>query len=91
MDPLQVIAEPSRRRILGLVWDRELSASEIADQFDSTFGAVSQHLGVLRDARLITMRREGNRRYYRANKLELEAMWRETLRGLARTIEDVRP
>ena len=88
MDPLQVIAEPSRRRILGLVWDRELSASEIADQFDSTFGAVSQHLAVLRDADFVSLRQEGNRRYYRANRKALEAMWRETLRGLARTIEE---
>ena len=90
MDPLQVIAEPSRRRILGLVWDRELSASEIADQFESTFGAVSQHLSVLRDAQLVSLRQEGNRRYYRANREALEAMWRDTLRGLARTIEDER-
>ena len=87
MDPLQVIAEPSRRRILGLVWDRELSASAIADQFDSTFGAISQHLAVLRDADLVSLRQEGNRRYYRANREALEDMWRETLRGLAQTIE----
>jgi DNA-binding transcriptional ArsR family regulator len=90
MDPLQVIAEPTRRRILGLVWNRELSASEIADQFDSTFGAVSQHLSVLRDAKLVSLRQEGNRRFYRANREALEAMWRDTLRGLARTIEDER-
>jgi DNA-binding transcriptional ArsR family regulator len=90
VDPLQVIAEPSRRRILGLVWDRELSASEIADRFDSTFGAVSQHLAVLRDAQLVSVRRDGNRRFYRANPEALEAMWRETLRGLARTIEEDR-
>ena len=87
MDALQVIAEPTRRRIIGLVWERELSASEIADHFTSTFGAVSQHLGVLREARLVTMRRDGNRRLYRADRGALEAMWRDTLRDLARTIE----
>ena len=87
MDPLQAIAEPSRRRILGLVWDRELSVSQIAAQFDSTLGAVSQHLAVLRDARLVSMRRVGNHRYYIANREALEAMWRDTLRGLAETIE----
>jgi DNA-binding transcriptional ArsR family regulator len=90
MDPLQVIAEPTRRRILGLVWDRELSASEIADRFDSTFGAVSQHLAVLRNARLVSQRRDGNRRFYRANREALEAMWRDTLGELARTIEEDR-
>ena len=90
MDPLQVIAEPTRRRILGLVWDRELSASEIAERFDSTFGAVSQHLAVLRAAQLVSQRRHGNRRFYRANREALEALWRDTLAGLARTIEDDR-
>lgn len=88
MDPLQVIAEPNRRRILGLVWDRELSASEIAEQFESTFGAVSQHLAVLREARFVSMRQEGNRRFYQANQEALSAMWRETLQGLARTIQE---
>jgi DNA-binding transcriptional ArsR family regulator len=88
MDPLRAIAEPTRRRILGLVWDRELSATEIAERFDSTFGAVSQHLGVLRDANLVSLRQEGTRRFYRANREALEAMWRETLRGLAQTIEE---
>ena len=90
MDPLQVIAEPTRRRILGLVWDRELSASEIAERFDSTFGAVSQHLAVLRDAQLVSQRRHGNRRFYRANREALEAMWRDTLAGLAGTIAEDR-
>lgn len=87
MDPLQVIAEPNRRRILRLVWDRELSVSEIADEFESTLGAVSQHLAVLREAQFVSMRRAGNRRYYRANRDALEAMWRDTLRGLAEAIE----
>ena len=88
MDSLQVIAEPSRRRILGLVWDRELSVSEIAAEFDGTIGAVSQHLAVLREARFVSMRREGNRRYYRANREALEQMWRDTLQSLAETVEE---
>ena len=50
MDALQVIGEPRRREILRLVWDRERTAGDIAGQFDVTFGAVSQHLAVLRDA-----------------------------------------
>jgi len=88
MDPLQALAEPHRRRILGLVWHRELSASEIADQFESTFGAVSQHLAILREARLVTMRKDGNRRFYRADRTALEEMWREALRSLAATIDE---
>ena len=94
MDTLQVIAEPRRREILSLVWDEEMAASEIAGQFDVTFGAVSQHLAVLRDSGLVTMRRDGNRRLYKADqdalapyKEILESMWGATLRDLAEAIE----
>ncbi len=63
---LHAIAEPRRRRILHLVADRELTAGDIAAQFNVTRPAISQHLRVLREANLVTSRREGTRRYYRA-------------------------
>lgn len=94
MDPLQVIAEPRRRQILALVWDRELPAADIAAHFDVTFGAVSQHLAVLREAEFVTVRKDGNRRFYLADqdslgpfKVVLEAMWGDTLQSLADSIE----
>ena len=89
-----MIAEPRRREIIGLIWDKEMAASDIAGRFDVTFGAVSQHLGVLRDAKLVLMRKDGNRRLYRADqdvlapyKKILESMWTDTLKGLAEAIE----
>lgn len=95
MDGLQVVAEPHRRRILGLVWDDELAAGEIAREFDITFGAVSQHLAVLRRAGFVDVRADGNRRLYQANKQALgplravlENMWSDTLDHLARAIEE---
>ncbi len=94
MDGIQVIAEPRRRRILEMVWDEEMSAGEIASEFPITFGAVSQHLGVLRRSGFVDVRAVGNQRFYRANREALgplrhvlEAMWTETLDDLARTIE----
>jgi DNA-binding transcriptional ArsR family regulator len=94
MDDLQVIAEPRRRQILALVWDQELAASAIAARFDVTFGAVSQHLSVLRNAGMVKVRQDGNHRYYRANvdRLEpyraiLETMWRQTLGDLASMVQ----
>jgi DNA-binding transcriptional ArsR family regulator len=98
MDALQVVADPRRREILRLVWDRELSAGEIAGRFDLTFGAVSQHLGVLRNAGFVDVRVAGNRRYYRADRAALrplapalEAMWAASLDRLAEEVErDVR-
>jgi DNA-binding transcriptional ArsR family regulator len=65
---LKALAEPRRRAILRLVWSRELPATEIADRFrEVTRPAISQHLAVLKDANLVTERREGTRRLYRAN------------------------
>lgn len=94
MDALQVVTEPHRREILRAVWNRELSAGDIAAQFPVTFGAVSQHLAVLRTAGFVTVRRDGTRRFYRADRERLgplaqalEAMWRATLDELAAAVE----
>lgn len=62
----RAIAEPRRREILRLVRERELSAGEIAANFDVSRPAVSQHLTVLRDAGLLSERRQGTSRLYRA-------------------------
>jgi DNA-binding transcriptional ArsR family regulator len=90
VDAVRVIAEPRRRRILQLIWDQELAAGDIAAQFDVSFGAVSQHLQVLRDAGLVLFRKEGTKRYYRANRDGmgplagyLESMWSANLDALA--------
>lgn len=65
---LKALAEPRRRAILRLVWSQELPATDIADRFDDvTRPAISQHLTVLKEANLVTERREGTRRLYRAN------------------------
>jgi DNA-binding transcriptional ArsR family regulator len=69
---LKALAEPRRREILRLVWSEELAASQIAARFDDvTRSAVSQHLGVLRHARLVVERREGTKRLYRADHTEM--------------------
>ena len=94
MDALQVVSEPHRREILRLTWDRELSAGEIASRFDITFGAVSQHLAILREAGFVRPRRAGNHRFYRADRERLgplaqalEAMWIDVLDQLAASVE----
>lgn len=91
MEPLQVIAAPRRLRILELVWERELTAGEIAAQFDVSWSAVSQHLTVLKTAGFVVERREGTSRIYRADQAALgplravvEDQWR---RGLGRLKE----
>jgi DNA-binding transcriptional ArsR family regulator len=63
---VDAISEPNRREILRLIQHRELAAGEIAARFDVTRPAISQHLTVLKKAGLVTERREGTRRIYRA-------------------------
>jgi len=86
---LRAIAAPRRRQILSLVRDGELSAGEIAGHFDVTRPAVSQHLNVLKEAGLVSERRNGTRRLYRARpeglaqlKAFLEEFWDERLDAL---------
>jgi DNA-binding transcriptional ArsR family regulator len=69
---LKALAEPRRREIVRLVWVRELPATAIADHFgDVTRSAISQHLGVLKEAGLVSERRDGTRRLYRARQEEM--------------------
>src|ERR687895_2865973 len=86
---LKAIAAPHRRQILSLVRDGELSAGEIAAHFDVTRPAVSQHLNVLKEAGLLSERRNGTRRLYRARpqglaelRTFLEEFWDERLEAL---------
>jgi DNA-binding transcriptional ArsR family regulator len=62
---LRALAEPNRRAILELVRDEPRPVGEIAAHFSITPQAVSQHLRVLKEAGLVTERREGTRRLYR--------------------------
>jgi DNA-binding transcriptional ArsR family regulator len=96
IDPalLSALASPRRRAILGLIWDRELSAGEIARHFPISWPAISQNLGVLRRAGVIVERREGTRRLYRADRSALgplaeviSAMWAADLERLGRLAE----
>lgn len=84
---LRAVEAPRRREILRLVWDEERPAGEVhAAMGDVTFGAVSQHLRRLESAGLVTVRRDGRRRLYRARKSALgplrgwlERMWDDAL------------
>ena len=91
---LRAIAEPRRRRILELVGARELTAGEIASHFEVTRPAISQHLGVLKEAGLVDERRNGTQRLYRARpqglaelKAFLDRFWDERLEALQQEAE----
>jgi DNA-binding transcriptional ArsR family regulator len=61
---LKALAEPRRVAILTLLQGGEMRAGDIAEQFDTTRPAISEHLRVLTDAGLLVLRREGTRRIY---------------------------
>jgi DNA-binding transcriptional ArsR family regulator len=91
---LRALSDPGRRRILTLVRDEEHSAGEIAAEFTVSWPAVSQHLRVLKEAGLVTERRDGTRRLYRARpeglddvRAFLDEFWDDKLATLKREVE----
>ena len=74
---LRAIANRRRRTILGLIWDRERTASEIAALSELSKPATSQHLRVLREAGLARVRSAGNQRLYEADRDRIAALRRE--------------
>jgi DNA-binding transcriptional ArsR family regulator len=75
---LKALAEPRRREILRLVWSQELPSTSIAGHFgEVTRSAISQHLGVLKEAGLVSERRDGTRRLYRARQDEMRRLREE--------------
>jgi DNA-binding transcriptional ArsR family regulator len=81
---LQALAAPRRVEILRLLGRSERSAGEIHRALgDVTFGAVSQHLGVLEQAGLVSARREGRSRFYAARNEGLEPLreWLDEMWG----------
>src|SRR5688500_10585906 len=88
----RAVSDPTRRAILELLRTDERSAGDLAAPFSMSRPAISQHLKVLRDAELVSVRNEGRVRVYRLNPLPLhvlfdwsalfEDFWRARLDGL---------
>jgi DNA-binding transcriptional ArsR family regulator len=78
----EALAEPTRRRIVELLADGERSAGEIVAEFDVSAPAISQHLRVLRDARIVRVRADGQRRIYDLDPAGLSEIdgWLERVR-----------
>ncbi|MBQ7873445.1 MAG: winged helix-turn-helix transcriptional regulator [Clostridia bacterium] len=61
---LDALSDPTRREILKLLKRGEKSAGEISERFDVSAPAISRHLSLLRDAEMVSARREGKNVYY---------------------------
>lgn len=88
----RALADPTRLRILQELGAGELRAGDVAARFDVSRPAVSRHLRILRDAGLVTARKEGRERYYAvapgplrdaaAHVQDLDARWARSLERL---------
>src|SRR5690348_1164475 len=93
---MEAIASPRRRQILRLVWVAERSAGEIASTVrEVSWPAISQNLRVLKASGLITERRQGTHRYYKADRralgpleVVLRQMWTRDLDRLRDLAEE---
>ncbi len=96
IDPVEAIAHEGRRTMLRLVVSQECSVGELADAARLSQPAASQHLKILRDAGLVTVRADGPRRLYRVDpdglevlRAELDAFWGPALESLRTASEEM--
>jgi len=82
--PFEVLAEPNRRRILDLLRDEERPVGDLVHELSVSQPAVSKHLRILREAGLVAVRPEAQRRLYRVRIEPLRALdeWLEPYRKL---------
>lgn len=74
MQSLLAIADPTRRRIVELLAERDRTSGELVKEFDVSAPAISQHLNVLREAGLVTTRAEGQTRIQMLNPKGLDEL-----------------
>ena len=97
-DVFHAIADPNRRRLLDLLREEEHCVQDLVPHLGVTIGAVSQHLKILLESGLVTRRKAGRHRYYRAAPQALDevhdwtqryrAFWESRLDRLGRYLEE---
>jgi DNA-binding transcriptional ArsR family regulator len=98
MDAFTALADPTRRRIIEALAAGESSFGDLADRFEMSRPAVSQHLKVLKEAGIVASRPDAQRRIYRLNDDSLDEIeawlgkvrdyWSQRLDKLERLLED---
>lgn len=97
-DIFQAIADPTRRALLDRMRQGEQSVTQLAEPFEMSMPAISQHLHILCDAGLVSQRKVGRMRLYRLNPEPLkqvsdwvnpyEQFWQEKLDALGKYLEE---
>ena len=65
--PFKALSDPTRRKIIQMLKDKDMTAGDIADQFDITKPSISHHLNILKQAQLVIDQRKGQNIYYSLN------------------------
>ena len=93
-DPFRAVADPTRRAVLEYLLGRPHGVNELAEHFDVSRPAISKHLRILKDARVVRERREGRHRIYELNPAGLNALreyfdrfWAQALDAFKQEIE----
>ena len=93
-DPFRAVADPTRRAVLEYLLGKPHNVNELADHFDVTRPAISKHLRILKDARVVRERRDGRNRIYELNPDGLKALreyfdqfWTDALDAFKRAAE----
>jgi len=101
MDTFQALSDPNRRRIIELIATKgQLTASDISENFKISSSAISQHLKVLREAKLIDMEKRAQQRIYTINTASIHEIeewarkmvktWDERFKKLDKLLEDLK-
>ena len=93
-DPFRAVADPTRRAVLEYLLGRPHGVNELAEHFDVSRPAISKHLRILKDARVVRERREGRNRIYELNPAGLNALreyfdrfWAQALDAFKQEVE----
>ena len=97
-DVFQAIADPTRRQIIDLLADQTLPVNAVAEQFDISRPAISKHIKILNECGLVVIKKEGRKRYCRADTRKLQEViewahryrkfWNEKLDALEAALAD---
>jgi DNA-binding transcriptional ArsR family regulator len=97
-DVFQAIADPTRREIIDLLANKTMPVNDVAERFDISRPAVSKHLKILNECGLVVIRKEGRKRYCRADTRKLmeiiewanryRKFWNERLDALEKLLNE---
>jgi DNA-binding transcriptional ArsR family regulator len=71
-DVFQAIADPTRREIIDLLAGQSMAVNQVAERFDMSRPAVSKHIKILNECGLVVIKKEGRKRYCRADTRKLQ-------------------